>query len=50
MKCPRCGKKMSLKGRDSSYDFKVKPRRKYKRDVYWCKADDVWINIEIPSK
>ncbi|HLE49217.1 MAG TPA: hypothetical protein VI819_04290 [Patescibacteria group bacterium] len=50
MTCPKCGKKMFLKGKDFSYDYKVKPKKKYKRSIYWCKTDDVWVNLETPYK
>lgn len=23
--------------------------KEYKRTVYWCEQDDVWVNIEIPK-
>ena len=50
MKCPKCGKKMLLKSKGLSYNTKVKPKKKYDRSLYWCKTDDVWINLEIPSR
>ena len=28
---------------------KDKDYKEYKRSVYWCKLDDVWVNIEIPK-
>lgn len=50
MKCPKCKKLMTLRGNDFSYDFRVKPEKKYVRSIYWCEEDDVWVNIEIPVK
>lgn len=41
---------MVLKGEDSSFNFKVKPKKEYERSVYWCETDDVWINVEIPKE
>ncbi len=23
--------------------------KEYERTVYWCKQDDIWINLEIPK-
>lgn len=49
MKCPKCQKVMIGKGEDitnngkSSMDFK-----EYSKNIYWCKKDDIWINIEVP--
>ena len=48
MKCSECEKEMKLKKKDVSYNFDVKPKKKYLRKVYWCKDDDIWINIENP--
>lgn len=28
---------------------KGKEYREYKRTVYWCKNDDVWVSVEIPN-
>lgn len=50
MKCPKCKNKMKLVAKDFSFNYKVKPNIKYQRSVYWCKDDDIWINIEIPVK
>lgn len=50
MKCPKCQKEMLVRSKDISYNFAVKPRKKYSRSLYWCENDDVWINEEIPSK
>lgn len=50
MECPKCKKTMTLRGKDFSYDFKVKPKKKYTRNLYLCEKDDVWISIEIPAK
>lgn len=49
MKCPKCKKKMVLKSKDFSYNFDVKPKKKYLRKSYQCVNDDVWIKIETPE-
>ena len=49
MKCPKCGEEMMLKKNDNSFNIDVKPKEKYDRSVYWCKKDDIWVNIEVPS-
>lgn len=49
MECPKCTKEMVLKNDALSYDFRVTPNKKYRREIYWCEFDDIWINIEIPS-
>ena len=49
MKCPKCKKKMLLRKRDFSYNFKVKPKKKYERSIYWCKDDNIWISLEVPT-
>jgi len=48
MDCPKCGKTMVVKKSDTSYNFDVKPEKKYKRVYYCCEADDVWITLETP--
>ncbi len=48
MKCPKCKKETKLDKKDLSYNVNVKPKKKYIREIYWCKKDDVWINSEIP--
>lgn len=50
MKCPKCKKEMKLTNKDFSYNTKEKSKVKYSRSIYWCEKDDVWINLEIPSK
>ena len=47
MKCPKCDKAMLRKTVDTSYSFKT--GGKYKRTVYVCKKDDIWIRLEIPD-
>lgn len=47
MNCPKCKKKMVLKRKDFSYNSDEK---KYARKVYWCKDDDIWISLEVPSE
>ena len=49
MEYPKCKKQMILKREDSSFNFKVKPKKESKRSAYWCEMDDIWINIEIPK-
>ena len=50
MKCPKCGSKILPKKQDFSYNFDSKPKKKYTRKIYWCKKDDIWITLEIPTK
>lgn len=40
---------MALKWEDNSFNFGINPKKKYERSVYWCKKDDIWVNVEIPS-
>ena len=49
MTCPKCGKKMILKGKSLSYNVLIKPKKKYLRKTYWCKVDDIWLSIETSS-
>lgn len=50
MICPNCNQEMQLKKDDVSNNGKKgKEYKLYKRKVYWCPDDDVWINIEIPA-
>jgi len=39
MKCPNCDTKMILKNKDKSFDSQANPRK-----------DDIWLNLETPSK
>ena len=39
---------MILKNKDVSYDSSKKLNKKYSRKLYWCKDDDIWVNIETP--
>ena len=49
-KCPKCGKEMKIVREDVSNNAKKdKDYKEYKGSVYWCKLDDVWVNIEIPK-
>jgi len=50
MKCPKCSKEMIPKKQDFSYNFASKPKKKYIRKFYWCKKDDIWLNLEMPAK
>ncbi len=47
MKCPKCKKEMLLKKKDVSHNFKT--GKEYSRSIYWCKSDDIWANLEIPT-
>ncbi len=38
---------MARKATDTSYS--LKSGRKYKRTVYVCKKDDIWIRLEVPN-
>ncbi len=49
MNCPKCNGKMTLRKKDLSYNFDVKPKKKYRRYVYWCKKDDLWMTKEAPA-
>jgi hypothetical protein len=48
MNCPKCGKEMILKNKDTSNN--PENGKQYDRAVYWCEADDVWISLEIPQE
>jgi len=48
MRCPKCDTEMVLKKKDNSFNFDVKPKKKYERSMYWCEKDDIWISIETP--
>lgn len=49
MNCYKCQKEMVLQREDVTNNFKKGKRYKeYKRMVYWCKKDDIWITFEIP--
>jgi len=39
---------MVLKKKDISFNVQAAPKKKYERSIFWCKDDDIWINIEIP--
>lgn len=47
MKCPKCGKDMVVKHRDTSHDARTK--KEYDRILYWCEGDDIWIRLETPK-
>ncbi len=38
------GEDITNNGKDSN------KYKEYKRHVYWCKQDDIWISIEIPKE
>ena len=50
MKCPKCQEKM-----EEQWDMvtnngkRGKEFKEYKKVVYWCKKDDIWLSIETPS-
>lgn len=46
--CPICNEEMVVNGGDISHDFAKK--KEYKRELYWCSKDDVWLTIEAPIK
>ena len=48
MKCPICKKEMMIKSKDNSYN--TRNGKRYFRNIYWCRSDDVWMNLEIPVK
>lgn len=47
MKCPKCKNDMSIERVEASYNT---GNKEYNRTIYLCKADDVWIVVEIPKK
>lgn len=48
MKCPQCHNDMQVKNEDVSFNYATKPTKQYKRVLYWCEKDDVYISIETP--
>ena len=36
--------------KDISHNSQTEPIKQYLREIFWCEKDDVWVNIEIPSK
>ena len=50
MKRPKYKKKMKvIKKGISNNGKKGKDYKEYKRTIYWCEEDDVWVNIEVPK-
>ena len=50
MKCPRCDKEMKvIKSDISNNGKKGEDYKEYKRTIYWCEQDDVWVNLEVPK-
>lgn len=50
MKCSVCSQEMQIKRNDISHNLKKGSKyKKYKRTIYWCEKDDVWISVEIPA-
>jgi hypothetical protein len=45
MECPKCKNKMQVKQDDASFG---ENKKQYKRTVYWCREDDIWVKIEMP--
>lgn len=50
MDCPNCGEKMKIKKMDVSYNNPDAKNKYYKRTVYHCEKDDIWLTAEIPTK
>ena len=48
MICPKCKRKMTLKSKGISHN--PKDGKKYDKTLYWCKSEDVWVNVEIPKE
>lgn len=48
-KCPVCKNKMMIERKETSYDLR-RNNKEYKRVVYWCKKDDVWLSTEVPKE
>lgn len=48
MQCPKCGQEMPYHHGGSTQDGTRKVI--YKRDVYHCAADDIWVSIETPDQ
>jgi len=46
MICPRCNKEMISKNKDESKNLDTGKR--YEREIFHCKADDVWLTLEVP--
>lgn len=50
MKCPKCDKEMKFIRNDISNNAKKgEDYKEYKRSLFQCKKDDIWVNIEIPK-
>jgi hypothetical protein len=47
MKCPECKKKMDLDRVDITQNQDT--NKTYKREVYVCRKDDVWVTVETPK-
>ncbi len=50
MDCPNCQNKMNLKKVDLSYNDPSAKNKFYKREVYHCEVDDIWVTVESPTK
>ena len=51
MKCPKCQQEMAEKWDSVTNNGKsVKNYKEYKKVVYWCEKDDIWVSIETPIK
>lgn len=50
MKCPKCDKEMNVIKKSESKDARFIPNKKYKRTLFHCKEDDIWINLEVPAE
>lgn len=47
MKCSTCGQEMKLLSVDTTISHKNS--KYYKRTIYWCEEDDIWVTTEIPK-
>lgn len=44
--CPYCKKEMAVHHSGTTHD--TKRGVQYRKDVFWCEADDVWLSLETP--
>jgi len=49
MVCPLCNKEMKMQRNDITSNLRMgKDYKEYRRVVYWCLEDDVWVSVETP--
>ena len=48
MNCPKCQNRMKVVKEDISKNFDIDPIKEYKRIIYKCEVDDIWITSETP--